>query len=60
MKLLSAPVLLAASAAAADVMFKPVNDVTSHSKILLDVVEMQDLIDAGNKDEAMTIYTEGK
>ena len=60
MNLFSVPVLLAASAAAADVIFKPVNDVTSHSKILLDVVEMQDLIDAGNKDEAMTIYTEGK
>ena len=67
MKLFTIYVLFPASAAAAaaadeddDVLSIPVNDVTSHSKILLDVVEMQDLIDAGNKDEAMTIYTEGK
>lgn len=60
MKLFSVPVLLAASAAADGTMYTPVNDVTSHSKILLDVVEMQDLIDTGNITEAMTVYTEGK
>lgn len=60
MKYFSVPVLLAASAAADGVMYAPVNDVTSHSKILLDVVEMQDLIGAGNKTGGMTIYTEGK
>jgi len=65
MKLFAAPLLLAFSAvhAAAEeegLTYTPNNDVTAHSKIALDQLDIVDLIKAGNATAALDIYKNGK
>lgn len=64
MNLFPAALLLVASVVTAEeeagLTYTPKNDVTKHSKIALDQVDIKAAIDGGNLDEAMTIYTEGK
>jgi len=65
MKLFAAPLLLAFSAvhAAAEeegLTYTPNNDVTAHSKITLDQLDIVDLINAGDAAAALDIYKNGK
>ena len=64
MNLFPAALLLVASVVTAEeeagLTYTPKNDVTKHSKIALDQLDIKAAIDAGNLDEAMQIYTEGK
>lgn len=65
MKIQSASVILAISvvnvnAAEEGLTYTPNNDVTSHSKIALDVLDISELIDAGNVTQAFEIYQDGK
>jgi len=64
MKVFAASLLLAMSTVNAEeeagLTYTPVNDVTKHSKIGLDQLDIKDLIDAGNFGEALDIYVNGR
>ena len=63
MKVFATSLLLALTVNAeeeAGLTYTPVNDVTKHSKIGLDQLDIKALIDAGNFEEALDIYVNGR